>query len=359
MNDKTMAYTSNTSGLQGLPTLPSGGAAAADIVAGIPVPTLDDIAAEHMALAPWVTRTPHFEKNDFVSLEDTQLHFKLELLQYAGTFKTRAAYSNMLALNHTQRSMGVTCASAGNHAVAVAYAAMRLGISAKIVVTDGAIRSRTALAEHYGADVVVVANANAALDEVERIVADEGRTFLSPFHGYRTVLGTATLGYEWATQASKLDAVIVPIGGGLAAGMSIAFRLTNPDCRVFGVEPRDADALARSIMTGEPVRTGTRASFDERLAPNDVGQYSYELCRRHLDRVVTVTDAELGDAMLRLFDQLKMAVEPSCAAPLAALLGPLRRELTGKRVGIVLSGSNTDPDVYSQQLLRAYAERSL
>lgn len=330
-----------------------------ELVAGIPVPTLDDIANEHMALVPWVTRTPHFEKTDFQSIEDTQLHFKLELLQFGGTFKTRAAFSNMLALTHSQRSMGVTCASAGNHAVAVAYAAMRLGISAKIVLTRSGIRSRIDLSRHYGADVVLVEDGAAALEEVERIVHDEGRTFLSPFHGYRTVLGTATLGYEWATQAPKLDAVIVPIGGGLAAGVSTAFRLTNPDCTVYGVEPRDADALSRSIITGQPVRTGIRASFDERLAPDDTGQYSYELCRRHLDRVVTVTDAELGDAMLKLFDQLKLAVEPTCAAPLAAMLGPLRGALNGKRVGIVLCGSNTDPDVWSSQLMRAAALRSL
>lgn len=326
-------------------------------VAGIPVPTLDDIAAEHIALAPWVTRTPHFEKTDFLSLEDTQLHFKLELLQFAGTFKTRAAFSNMLALSDSQRNRGVTCASAGNHALAVAYAAMRLGISAKIVVTRGGPRSRLELARHYGADVIVVDTPAQALDLVERIVADESRTLLSPFHGYRTVLGTATLGYEWATQTPQLDAVIVPIGGGLAAGMSTAFRLTNPACNVYGVEPRDADALSQSMATGQPVRTGTRASFDDRLAPDDTGQYSYELCRRHLDRVVTVSDAELGDAMLRLFDQLKLAVEPSCAAPLAALLGPLRGTLAGKRVGIVLCGSNTDPDIWSAQLLRAAAQR--
>ena len=330
-----------------------------ELVAGIPVPTLDDIASEHMALAPWVTRTPHFEKTDFFSLEDTQIHFKLELLQFGGTFKTRAAFSNMLALSHSERSMGVTCASAGNHAVAVAYAAMRLGINAKIVVTPSNIHSRTHLARQYGADIIEVGSAAAALEMVNRIVREEGRTFLSPYHGYRTVLGTATLGYEWATQAAQLDAVIVPIGGGLAAGVSTAFRLTNPACQIFGVEPRDADALARSIMTGEPVRTGTRASFDERMAPDDTGQYSYELCRRHLDRVVTVSESELGDGVLRLFDQLKLAVEPSCAAPLAAMLGPLRSALTGKRVGIVLCGSNTDPDVWSAQLLRAAAERSL
>ena len=321
------------------------------------MPTIDDIADEHMSLAPWVTRTPHFEKSDFFSLEGTPLHFKLEMLQFGGTFKTRAAFSNMLALTHNQRNMGVTCASAGNHAVAVAYAATRLGISAKIVVARSNIRSRIELARHYGADVIVADNAAAALETVNRIVKEEGRTLLSPYHGYRTVLGTATLGYEWATQASELDAVIVPIGGGLAAGVATAFRLTNPHCGIYGVEPRDADALARSMATGKPVRTGERASFDDRFSADDTGQYSYELCRRYLDRVVTVNDGELGDAMLRVFDQLKFAVEPNCAAPLAALLGPLRGALTGKRVGILLCGSNTDPDVWSSQLLEAAAAR--
>jgi threonine dehydratase len=326
---------------------------------GEPIPTLDDIATQHFALTPWVARTPVFDKLDFPSLEGTVVNFKFELLQAGGSFKTRGAFTNLLALDEAQRSAGVTCVSGGNHAVAVAYAAMRLGTSAKVVVFRSANPARIALCRQYGAEMVMAENATEAFEIVRRIEAEEGRYFVHPYNGYRTVLGTSTLGYEWATQTPDLDAVIVPIGGGgLAAGVSTALRLANPRIHVYGVEPDGSDAMGKSFAANHTVKLGHMHSIADSLMAPHTEQYSYELCRRHIDRLVTVTDNQLRSAMLTLFTQLKLAVEPACAAATAALLGPLRETLQGKRVGVLLCGTNIDPVSFAAHIERARALES-
>jgi threonine dehydratase len=320
-------------------------------VDGQPVPGLDEIATQHMLLAPWVTRTPTLDKTDFTTLEDRTLNFKFELLQASGTFKARAAFSNLLTLDAAQRSAGVTCLSTGNHAVAVAYAAMRTGISARIVMLHGAGRARIDACLRYGAEVVFADDMGQAFETVRRIEADECRTYVHPSNGYASTLGIATLGYEWVTQTPNLDAVIVPVGGGgLAAGVSTAIRLASPRCHVYGVAAQGADAMQRSFLANHAVEGVPAYSVADSLVAPAISAYTYALCRRHLDDLVTVDDDDLCIAMLHLFTQLKVAVEPACAASVAALLGPLRETLAGKRVGILLCGTNTDPDTFIRHL---------
>lgn len=326
---------------------------------GEPIPTLDEIAAQHFALTPWVMRTPVFERADLPSLDNTHVNFKFELLQASGSFKARGAFTNLLALGEDRKSVGVTCVSAGNHAAAVAYAAMRLGTSAKVVMFDTASPARGALCRHYRAEVVMASSPAEAFEIVRRIEAEEGRFFVHPFNGYHTILGTATLGYEWATQTPDLDAVIVPIGGGgLAAGTSTALRLANPRVHVYGVEPEGADAMSRSFAANHPVRMGAMHTIADSLMAPHTEEYSYELCRRHVDRIVTVSDDALRAAMLYLFAHLKVAVEPACAAATAALLGPLRESLQGRRVGVLLSGTNIDSTALAAHLEHARLHRA-
>jgi threonine dehydratase len=323
---------------------------------GEPIPTLDDIASQHFALTPWVARTPVFDKLDFPSLEGTVVNFKFELLQASGSFKARGAFTHLLALDEAQRSAGVTCVSGGNHAVAVTYAAMRLGVGAKVVLFRSANPARVALCRQYGAEIVVADSNAEAFEIVRRIEAEEGRYFVHPFNGYRTVLGTSTLGYEWATQTPDLDAVIVPIGGGgLAAGVSTALRLANPRIHVYGVEPEGSDAMSKSFAANHTVKMGQMFSIADSLMAPHTEQYSYELCRRHVDQIVTISDNQMRAAMLTLFMQLKLAVEPACAAATAALLGPLRETLQGKRVGVLLCGTNIDPVSFAAHIERARA----
>ena len=323
---------------------------------GQPVPTLEAIRELSAALEPYVFKTPVLDKDTLADLAGTRLNFKFELLQASGTFKARGAFSNMLALDDKQRQAGVTCVSAGNHAVAVAYAAMKLGIGAKVVMIKTASPFRVALCHQYGAEVVMADNGAAAFERVRQIEQEEGRFFVHPFNGYRTVLGTATLGYEWATQAPALDAVILPIGGGgLAAGVATAFKLVQPDCKVYGVEPEGADGMAQSFRAGHPIKMGPMQGIADSLMAPHTEAYSYELCSRSIDRLVTVSDDQIRRAMLHLFEELKLSPEPACAAATAGLLGPLREELEGQRVGVLLCGTNTDLPTLTKHLDAARA----
>ena len=148
--------------------------------------------------------------------------------------------------------------------------------------------------------------------------------------------------------------MIVPIGGGgLAAGVSTAMRLANPNVHVYGVEPEGADVMSKSFAANHTVKMGQMHSIADSLMSPHTEEYSYELCRRHIDQLVTVSDDQLRAAMLILFAQLKLAVEPACAAATAALLGPLREQLQGKRVGVLLCGTNTDPVSFAAHMERA------
>jgi threonine dehydratase len=319
---------------------------------GIAVPDPAAIAAARHLLAPWVLTTPVFDRTDFPGAPDRAVfNFKFELLQNAGTFKARGAFANLLALDDAQRARGVTAISAGNHAIAVAYAAMKLGISAKVVMLATANPARLALARTYGAEVLLAPDGAAGFALVRQIEAEEGRSFVHPFNGLNTILGTATLGAEWAEQAPGLDAVILPVGGGgLAAGAATALRQALPGLEIYGVEPAGADGMHRSFATGGPVKMGPMNSIADSLMAPHTEAYSYTLCRRAMDDLVHIDDAALRAAMGLLFAELKIAVEPACAAATAAALGPLRARLTGKRIGVLLCGSNTDAATFLRHL---------
>ena len=324
---------------------------------GIAVPTAAMIAAVRRELAPYLATTPVFARTGIAAgPEGAVLEFKFELLQNAGTFKARGAFANILGLDAAQRARGVTAISAGNHAIAVAYAAQKLGVPAKVVMLASANPARLALARGCGAEVVLAPDGATGFAMVADIQANEGKFFVHPFNGLRTVLGTATLGAEWAEQSAGLDALVLPIGGGgLAAGVATAFKLAMPDLArgglaIYGVEPAGANGMARSFATGGPVRMGAMASIADSLCAPHTEAYSYGLCRRAIDELVTIDDDDLRAAMGVLFAELKLAVEPACAAATAAVCGPLRARLAGKRVGVLLCGSNTDLATFNRHM---------
>ncbi len=323
---------------------------------GIATPTPAAIAALRHDLAPYTRVTPLLRRDDIAPLAGTTLEFKFELLQASGTFKARGAFSNMLALDAGQRARGVTGISAGNHAVAVAYAAMKLGIPAKVVMLKTANPARVALCRGFGAEILMAEDGATGFAMVHEIEAREGRNFVHHFNGHRTVLGTATLGAEWAEQsaaqfADGLDALILPIGGGgLAAGVATAFKQAMPNLTIYGVEPEGATGMAQSFTTGGPVKMGSMTGIADSLMAPHTEAYSYGLCRANIDDLVTVSDDELRAAMHVLFAELKLATEPACAAATAAALFPLRERIAGRRVGVLLCGTNTDPATFVRHL---------
>jgi threonine dehydratase len=285
---------------------------------------------------------------------DTEVILKLELFQYTGSFKPRGALTNMLNLPPDAIARGVTAVSAGNHAIAVAYAAKTLGTSAKVVMMKTANPFRVERCRSYGAEIILADDVHSAFDTVHRIEAEEGRSFVHPFEGPMTILGTATLGLEWCRQLPDLDAVILPIGGGgLAAGTACAIKQLQPECRVFGVEPEGADTMHRSFAAGAPQSVDRVATIADSLAPPYALPYSFGLCRRFIDELVKIDDAAMRRAMGLLFREMKLAVEPAGAAATAALCGPLRQRLAGKRVGVLVCGSNIDAANFARHLSEA------
>lgn len=322
------------------------------------IPTLPDIRAARKRLGALVRHTPTWRwqgrEIDTVVGNDTQVFLKLELFQHAGTFKPRGALLNMLALSDTVLARGVTAVSAGNHAMAVGFAARTLGTSAKVVMPRSANAARVAGCRAYGAEVVLVDDVHEAFDEVRRIEAEEGRSFVHPFEGRLTALGTATVGLELMTDIPDLDAVVVPIGGGgLCAGVAMAVKHMRPSCKVIGVEPEGADTMRRSFASGKPESIDDIDTIADSLAAPYAAPYTFGLCRRFVDELVLVSDQELRRAMRRLFQGAKLAVEPAGAATTAALCGPLRERLGGQRVGLVVCGANIDVDTFTTHLRTA------
>ena len=321
-------------------------------------PTLDELRRARIRLGERVLETPVWRWRGR-EIEQalggrTEVILKLELFQYAGTFKPRGALLNMLALDPVDLRMGVTAVSAGNHAMAVGYAAGVLGSSAKVVMPRTANPARVEGCKQYGAEVVLTADVHQAFKEVHRIEREEGRSFIHPFEGKRTVLGTGTLGLELARQVEDLDAVVVPIGGGgLCAGVAAAIKLAQPECRVFGVEPEGADTMHRSFASGSPQSIDRVDTIADSLAAPHAAPYSFSVCSHFVDDLVMISDEQIRAAMALMFRDAKLAVEPAGAAATAALLGPLRERLADKRVGIIVCGANIDAQSFSR-LIRAF-----
>ncbi len=317
-------------------------------------PTLANIQTAREMLNGFIRRTPCIElKPGELSSDtafDSTLVFKLELFQMTGTFKPRGALCVMLNMSAAERSRGVTAVSAGNHAIAVAYAASVIGTHAKIVMMKTANAARVQLVRKYGAEIEFADGAS-AFARAKEIEALEGRTFVHPFEGPRTVLGTATVGVEFLEQAEPLDAIVVAVGGGgLIAGIAAAIKQRAPRTRMYGVEPTGADAMTRSFAAGHPVTLPSVSTIADSLAPPMATPYTFAVCRQFVDRMTLVNDDDIRNAMGILFRDLKLGVEPAGAAALAAALGPLRPELQGgQRIGIVVCGSNIDLPTFCSQ----------
>ena len=314
-------------------------------------PRVDAVRVLHERLQEWLIRTPVLRCR---SLEDHlgeafEIHAKLEFLQRTGTFKPRGALSVMLGLDAQQKEAGVTAVSAGNHAIATAFAARAIGTSAKVVMMMNANPLRVERCRDFGAEVVLADDVHSAFEVAEEIQNKEGRFFVHPFEGSDVVLGTATVGLEICEQVPDLDVVVVPIGGGgLCAGISSAVKQLKPRCEVIGVEPVGADSMHRSFASGKPESIEKVATIADSLGAPFALPISYELCKENVDELVLVSDDELKDTMGLLFRELKIAVEPACVASTAALIGPLSGRFAGKKVVTVMCGSNIDWQTFAR-----------
>jgi threonine dehydratase len=320
-------------------------------------PTLDAIRANRARLADLVLTTPIRQLVDDELTrrlgEPTEIWLKEELFQRTGSFKPRGSFSVMLDLDDAALARGVTGVSAGNHAISLAYCAKRLGTTAKVVMPHTANPYRVQVCRDLGAIVELVANVHEAFARVRAIEAEEGRTFVHPYEGPKTVLGTASVGLEFIDQTQAagvtLDTVLVAAGGGgLTAGVACAVKRLSPTTQVYAVEPEGADSLKRSFEANAPRAIDAVRTIADSLGAPGCEPYSFAVNREFVDEVVLVSDDEIRDAMRVLMRTAKLAVEPAGAAAMAALLSPLRGRLAGSRVGVVICGANIDPDSFAR-----------
>jgi threonine dehydratase len=297
------------------------------------------IEATHAVIRPWVRQTPVLEASgaDF-GLAATPLVLKLELLQHAGSFKPRGAFANLLLRKIP--AAGVVAASGGNHGAAVAYAAMRLGVRAKIFVPTVSSPAKIRRIREYGADLVVGGDRYAdALAASEAWAAASGALPVHAFDQPETLLGQGTVGLELEAQAPALDTVLVAVGGGGLIGGIAAWYAGR--AKVVGVEPEAAPTLTRALRAGRPVDAETGSIAADSLAPRRVGELMFPIAREWVARVVLVSDAAIRHAQEALWASVRLVAEPGGAAPLAALLAGGYTPAPGERVGVVLSGANT------------------
>jgi threonine dehydratase len=317
-------------------------------------PSIDAIRKLAEFEASEIIRTPLLRCAGLEALigGNTRILAKLEFLQRTGTFKARGALSVMQGLSDSQREAGVTAVSAGNHAIATAFAAKVVGASAKVVMLSTASPVRVEACRSYGAEVVLVDDVHKAFDVAAEIQEAEGRFFVHPFDGEAVAKGTGVVGLEICEQSDDFDAVIVSVGGGgLIGGIANAVKQLRPECEVIGVEPEGADTLHRSFAAGKPMSIDKVRTIADSLGSPFAMPYSLSLCQQHVDKLVMIDDTQIRKAMGQLFQTMKIAVEPACAASTAALMGPLRESMYGKSVVLVMCGSNIDWATFAAQAI--------
>lgn len=309
-------------------------------------PSIERVRAVAQTLTPRVIRTPSVPWAGLDSPIAGELWVKLELLQRTGSFKARGALNSLLQLLDVGK--GVVAFSAGNHAIAVAWASRELGFDATVVMPRSANPARVAKVEQLGARIVYGDTVADLLAIVERLQLEQGRSLIHPFDGVPIVEGTATVGLELSEDVSGLDAVYVPVGGGgLIAGVASAVKQLSPNCRVVGVEPEGADGMRQSLAAGAPIDKVEVSTIADSLGAPMHRAYTYSLIEQYVDDIVTVSDNEMRRAMSSLFNDMKLAVEPACASTLAALTaaGQAGNHATD-RVLMVACGSNLDEQTW-------------
>jgi threonine dehydratase len=297
------------------------------------------IAATERLIRPYIRRTPVVEVAgaDF-GLDLDRLTLKLELMQHAGSFKARGAFANLLGRRVPES--GVVAASGGNHGAAVAYAARTLSVPAKIFVPQISSPAKLARIRACGADLAVVGERYAdALAASEEWAARSGALAVHAFDQDETLLGQATLAKELEQQAGDMETLLAAVGGGgLLGGIALWHQGA---VRVIGVEPEAAPTLTRALAAGRPVDAEAGGIAADSLAPRRVGERVFPIVRRHVERVLLVSDAAIREAQERLWQVLRITAEPGGAAALAALISGAWRPRRDEHVGVVISGGNT------------------
>jgi threonine dehydratase len=307
--------------------------------------TVDQILAAREAIGGRLHRTPTFTSRLLSDATGVRVHLKAELFQRTGSFKPRGVLTSLAALSAGEKARGVIGISAGNHAAALAYGSALEGVSALLVMWQGASATKIEATRAYGAEVDLAARGpGEAFDRLEELTDESGRTLVHPFDSPTTIAGQGTVGLEIAEDVPDVDVVVVPIGGGgLIAGVATAVKGLRPATRVIGVEPEGSDAMRRALEAGEPVSLEPVSIADGLNAPF-AGANTLPIVRDLVDEIVLVSEDEIADATRFLYGRAKLACEPAGAATTAALIAGKVPHEQGESIVAVVSGGNVAPE---------------
>jgi threonine dehydratase len=311
---------------------------------------LADIQEARRRIANGVVRTPCSKSVPLSEITGARVYCKLDSFQRTGSFKERGARNALLRLSAESRKRGVIAASAGNHALGLAYHGKLLGIPVVVVMPEFAPIIKMATCERLDARVIVKGVDFAqARTEADRLAAAEGLTYVHGFDDPDIIAGQGTLGLEILEQVPDLEAVVCPVGGGgLLAGVALAVKALRPGVRLIGVESVSTGNLTAALKAGRPV-VPRRPTLADGLATLTVGANAFSLLGpRRIDRVVRVTEEWISIAILRMLELEKTVVEGAAATPLAALMSGLLPELKGRHTALIVSGGNIDPSILSR-----------
>lgn len=313
--------------------------------------TLDSIYKASHVLKEVIRRTDLIKAPKINA--DAEVYLKPENLQVTGSFKVRGAYYRISQLTAAEREKGVIACSAGNHAQGVALAATKAGIKSLICLPDGAPISKVEATKGYGADVCLVPGVyDDAYNKALQLRDEKGYTFIHPFDDENVIAGQGTIGLEILDDLPEVDAVVVPIGGGgLISGVSFAIKQLNPKIKVYGVQAAGAPSMFNSIHDNKIERLESVSTLADGIAVKEPGKNTFELCRKYVDEIVTVSEDEISGAILALIEQQKMIAEGAGAVSVAAVMFN-KVPVKGKKVVCVVSGGNIDVTILNRVIRR-------
>ena len=315
------------------------------------LPTYDDVVAASHRLQGQAHRTPVLRSATADRLLKAEMFFKCENFQRMGAFKFRGAYNALSKFSPAQRKAGVVAFSSGNHAQAIALSARLLDMPAAILMPLDAPQAKIDATRGYGGEVILFDRFTQDREALTvQLAAERGMTLIPPFNHPDVMAGQGTAAKELLDEVGELDVMLVPLGGGgLLSGTALATRALSPRCRLYGVEPEAGNDAQQSLRAGRIVSIPTPQTLADGAQTQQLGDLTFEVIRRDVAGVVTVSDAQLVQAMRFFAERMKMIVEPTgCLGFAAACHAGL--ELEGKRVGVIISGGNVDLARYAQLL---------
>jgi len=316
---------------------------------------LSDVQHAYERIKDHIVKTPVMTSHTINKMTGCEVLFKCENLQKVGAFKFRGAFNTVSQLSEEQRERGVIAHSSGNHAQALALAAKMLGVHATIVMPKSSSKVKVAATRGYGAEIVFCENSTESRARVANELAEQhGYTLIHPYNNHRIIAGAGTAALELIEEVGPLDVVLAPVGGGgLVSGTAIATKGLCPDASVIAVEPANADDAYRSIKSGKILPSVNPNTIADGLR-TQLGELTFEIIRKHVNRIVLVEEIEILDAMRILWERMKLVVEPSGAVSLAGLL-KICSDIKKKRVGIIISGGNVDLTDFFEKYLAKIA----